>query len=88
MGKFTLKYRPEVMTLNDMCVFERPASYVEVRELLAKHIINGTGEYVEDAERAQKMVGAVPTKEAGKLLNQLYKQMNDYNRREIEADPN
>lgn len=80
-----LKYRPEKMTLNDMCVLEQPPSHSKVRELLAKHFVNGNGEYIEDVKAAELAIGEIPKDDIRLLLNDLWKQINEYSQ---ENDPN
>ncbi len=74
----TLKYRPELMTLNDMCLLEKPRSYSDVRDLLANHFVNGDGGWVDDIEAAKLAVGDIPKGEIKHLLNELWDQINNY----------
>ncbi len=76
--EITLKYRPSMMTLNDMCNLEQPSSYNALRDLLAKHFINGTGEWIDDIEAAKLAVGNASKGEIKHLLSDLWGQINNY----------
>ncbi len=85
-NKITLKYRPEAMTLNDMCVLEMPPSFIKIRQLLAKHFVDAQGNYVEDIEAAELAIGNISKSGIAELIAGLWQQINEYSEKSI--DPN
>ena len=76
--EITLKYRPEKMTLNDMCTLETPSSHAELRSLLAKHFVDKNGDYIEDTKEAERLVGMVTKEDLATLLSGLWSQIANH----------
>lgn len=74
-NKYSLRFNPEKMTLGDMCTLERPTSFIEIREALAKHIVNGANEWINE-ELARNIVSEIPRPEMQDWINGLWEQIN------------